>query len=206
METGKPVVLVLLTGRPLTIGWAATHVPAILDVWYPGTEGGTAVADLLFGDANPGGKLPITWPSSVGQEPLYYNPTPSQIPNDRDTMYWDGSNAPLYPFGYGLSYSQISINDLTLSSGTLRPGGMLSATITMANTSHRDGDQVVQLYVHQLAGNSARPVRELKGFQRASVKAGQSRTVTIPCTQTISATGAQQHENGKRAREPLTCG
>jgi beta-glucosidase len=178
--TGKPVVLVLLTGRPLTINWAAAHVPAILDMWYPGTEGGNAVADLLFGNANPGGKLPVTWPRSVGQEPLYYNPTLSQIPDDRDTMYWDGSNAPLYPFGYGLSYSRISVSGLKLSANTLRPGGVLSATVTLENTSRRDGDQVVQLYVHQRAGNAARPVRELKGFERVTVKAGQRRTVTIP--------------------------
>ena len=180
VATHKPVILVLLAGRPLTINWAAGHVPAILDVWYPGTEGGDAVADLLFGDANPGGKLPITWPRSVGQEPLYYNPTLSQIPNDRDTMYWDGSNAPLYPFGFGLSYSQISVDNLNLSSDTLRPGQTLTATVTLENTSRRDGDQVVQLYVHQRAGSAARPVRELKGFQRVTVLAGQSRTVSIP--------------------------
>jgi beta-glucosidase len=180
IATGKPVVLVLLTGRPLTINWAAAHVPAILNAWYPGTEGGHAVADLLFGDANPGGKLPITWPRSAGQEPLYYNPTLSQIPNDRDTMYWDGSNAPLYPFGYGLSYSKISIGGLKLSADKLQHGGTLSATVTLQNSSHRDGDQVVQLYVHQRAGSAARPVRELKGFERVTVEAGQTRTVTIP--------------------------
>jgi beta-glucosidase len=180
IATGKPVVLVLLTGRPLTINWAAAHVPAILNAWYPGTEGGHAVADLLFGDANPGGKLPITWPRSAGQEPLYYNPTLSQIPNDRDTMYWDGSNAPLYPFGYGLSYSKISIGGLKLSAEKLQPGGTLSATVTLQNSSQRDGDQVVQLYVHQRAGSAARPVRELKGFERVTVEAGQTRTVTIP--------------------------
>ena len=180
VATGKPVVLVLLTGRPLTINWAAAHVPAILDVWYPGTEGGNAVADLLFGGANPGGKLPITWPRSVGQEPLYYNPTLSQIPNDRDTMYWDGSNAPLYPFGYGLSYSNISIGSVKLSADTLQPGGTLSATVKLQNASHRDGVQVVQLYVHQRAGSAARPVRELKGFQRVALKAGGNRAVTIP--------------------------
>jgi beta-glucosidase len=180
VATGKPVVLVLLTGRPLTINWAAAHVPAILDMWYPGTEGGNAVADLLFGDANPGGKLPVTWPRSVGQEPLYYNPTLSQIPDDRDTMYWDGSNAPLYPFGYGLSYSRISVDSLKLSANTLRPGATLSATVTLENTSNRDGDQVVQLYVHQRAGDAARPVRELRGFERVTVKAGQRRIVTIP--------------------------
>ena len=180
VSTGKPVVLVLLTGRPLTINWAAAHVPAILDVWYPGTEGGNAVADLLFGDANPSGKLPITWPRSVGQEPLYYNPTLSQIPNDRDTMYWDGSNAPLYPFGYGLSYSNISIGSLKLSADTLQPGGTLSVTVTLQNASRRDGVQVVQLYVHQRAGSAARPVRELKGFQRVALKAGEDKVVTIP--------------------------
>jgi beta-glucosidase len=149
-------------------------------MWYPGTEGGNAVADLLFGDANPGGKLPITWPRTVGQEPLYYNPTLSQIPNDRDTMYWDGSNAPLFQFGYGLSYSNIPVSDLKLSAGTLRPGGTLSATVTLQNKSSRDGDQVVQLYVHQRAGSAARPVRELKGFKRVTVPAGESLSVTIP--------------------------
>ena len=180
VATGKPVVLVLLTGRPLTINWAAAHVPAILDVWYPGTEGGNAVADLLFGDANPSGKLPITWPRSAGQEPLYYNPTLSQIPNERDTMYWDGSNAPLYPFGYGLSYSRFSIGNLTLSSNTLKPKGTLSATVTLRNTSRRDGSEVVQLYVHQRTGSAARPVRELKGFQRVTLKGGEVRVVSIP--------------------------
>jgi beta-glucosidase len=116
----------------------------------------------------------------VGQEPLYYNPTLSQIPNDRDTMYWDGSNAPLYPFGYGLSYSNISIGSVKLSADTLHPGGTLSATVSLQNASHRDGVQVVQLYVHQRAGSAARPVRELKGFQRVTLKAGESRAVTIP--------------------------
>lgn len=180
VATGKPVVLVLLTGRPLAINWAAVHVPAILDAWYPGTEGGSAIADLLFGDANPGGKLPITWPRSVGQEPLYYNLTLSQIPNDRDTMYWDGSNAPLYPFGYGLSYSRFSIGSLKLSSGTLDPRGTLFATVTVKNTSSRDGSEVVQLYVHQRAGAAARPARELKGFLRTNLKGGETRVVTIP--------------------------
>ncbi len=180
VATGKPVVLVLLTGRPLTIAWAASHVPAILNAWYPGTEGGNAVADLLFGDANPGGKLPITWPRSVGQEPLYYNPTLSQIPNERDTMYWDGSNSPLYPFGYGLSYSKFLIGDLKLSADALQPGGTLTATVSIRNASKGDGDEVVQLYIHQRAGSAARPVREFKGFQRSSVKARQTRTVAIP--------------------------
>lgn len=180
VATGKPVVLVLLTGRPLTIPWAAQHVPAILNAWHPGTEGGDAVANLLFGDANPGGKLPVTWPRSVGQEPLYYNVTLSQIPDERDTMYWDGSNAPLYPFGYGLSYAKIGVSGLKLSANELHRGGTLNATVTVHNESGVDGDQVVQLYVHQRAGVAARPVRELKGFARVSVKAGETREVTIP--------------------------
>ena len=128
----------------------------------------------------PGGKLPITWPRSVGQEPLYYNPTLSQIPNERDSMYWDASNAPLYPFGYGLSYSKFSIGDLQLSADTHRTRGTLNATVTVRNVSNRDGDEVVQLYVHQRAGSAARPVRELKACQRLTVKAGQTRTVAIP--------------------------
>jgi beta-glucosidase len=180
VATGKPVVLVLLTGRPLTITWAAEHVPAILNAWHPGTEGGNAVADLLFGDANPGGKLPVTWPRSVGQEPLYYNPIRSQIEDARDGMYWDESNAPLYPFGYGLSYAHISVGDLKLSSTELKVDGSFDATVTLQNTSAIDGDQVVQLYIHQRAGLSARPVRELKGFKRVTVKAGETRTITIP--------------------------
>jgi beta-glucosidase len=180
VATGKPVVLVLLAGRPLIIAWAAQHVPAILDAWYPGTEGGNAVADLLFGDANPGGKLPITWPRSVGQEPLYYNPTESQIPHDRNTMYWDGSNAPLYPFGYGLSYAKIGIGGLQLSGGELHARGTLNARVTLHNESDTAGDQVVQLYVHQRAGLAARPVRELKGFERITLQPGETRIITIP--------------------------
>jgi beta-glucosidase len=182
VATGKPIVLVLLNGRPLAINWAAEHVPAILEAWYPGTEGGDAVADLLFGDAVPGGKLPVTWPRSAGQEPLYYNYTLSQIPHDRDAMYWDESSAPLYPFGYGLSYANLSVSGLKLSSTQLPLHGTLQATVTLHNSSKVDGDQVVQLYIHQCAGSEARPVRELKGFVRVNVKAGADRQVTIPLT------------------------
>jgi beta-glucosidase len=178
--TGKPVVLVLLTGRPLDITWASQHVPGILDAWYPGTEGGNAVADLLFGDANPGGKLPITWPRSVGQEPLYYAHTLSQIPADRDAMYWDESSAPLYPFGYGLSYASISIDHLKLNATQLHPAGTIDAAVTLHNSSKVDGDQTVELYTHQRAGEASRPVRELKGFERVHLNAGEDRLVTIP--------------------------
>jgi len=180
VATGKPVVLVLLNGRPLDVTWAAGHVPAILEAWYPGTEGGNAVADLLFGDASPGGKLPVSWPRSVGQEPLYYAHTLSQIPEDRDGMYWDGSSAPLYPFGYGLGYAAIGVRGLKLSAAELRAGGTLSATVELENTSAVDGDQTVQLYTHQRAGSASRPIRELKGFERVHLRAGEKRTVTIP--------------------------
>jgi beta-glucosidase len=180
VATGKPIVLVLLNGRPLDITWAAQHVPAILEAWYPGTEGGNAVADLLFGDAAPGGKLPVTWPRSVGQEPLYYAHNLSQIPNDRDTMYWDESSAPLYPFGYGLSYAAIAVKHLQLSSGELRAGGTIEATVALENTGKSDGDQTVELYTHQRAGSASRPVRELKGFVRVHLEGGQKRSVTLP--------------------------
>jgi beta-glucosidase len=180
VATGKPIVLVLLNGRPLDISWAAQHVPAILEAWYPGTEGGNAVADLLFGDAVPGGKLPVTWPRSVGQEPLFYGHTLSQIPDDRDSMYWDESSAPLYPFGYGLSYASISERDLKLSTNELRAGGTIDATVTLENRSTSAGDQTVELYTHQRAGSASRPARELKGFVRVHLKAGERRNVTLP--------------------------
>jgi beta-glucosidase len=180
VATGKPVVLVLLNGRPLDIRWAAQHVPAILEAWYPGTEGGNAVADLLFGDASPGGKLPLTWPRSAGQEPLYYGHNLSQIPDDRDAMYWDESSAPLYPFGYGLSYANIAVHHLQLSSTELRAGGTVDAAVSVENASTLDGDQTVQLYTHQRSGSASRPVRELKGFARVHLKAGERRWVTIP--------------------------
>ena len=180
VATGKPIVLVLLNGRPLDITWASQHVPAILEAWYPGTEGGNAVADLLFGDAVPGGKLPVTWPRSVGQEPLFYGYSVSRIPNDRDAMYWDESSAPLYPFGYGLSYAKFTIQQLHLSSAELNAGNTLEATVTVENSGNVDGDQTVELYTHQRAGSAARPVRELKGFARIHLKAGEHRTVSIP--------------------------
>lgn len=179
VATGKPVVLVLMNGRPLNITWASQHVPGILEAWYPGTEGGDAVADLLFGDAVPGGKLPVSWPRSVGQEPLYYNHTLSHIPHDRDAMYWDESSAPLYPFGYGLSYARLSISGLTLASDKVARDGMLHATVTVKNSSAMAADEVVELYVHQRSGSASRPVRELKAFRRVTVGAGESKDVAL---------------------------
>lgn len=179
VATGKPVVLVLLSGRPLNLSWAAEHVPAILEVWYPGSEGGNAVANLLFGDAVPGGKLPFTWPRSVGQVPIYYNRRLTQIPNDPDTRYWDMPSSPLYPFGFGLSYSNFKIENLRLTQSSLKPDGSLLARVEVKNEGTIAADEVVQLYTHQRAGSASRPVRELKGFQRVRLQPGESRTIEL---------------------------
>lgn len=179
VATGKPVVLVLVNGRPLDITWASQHVPAILDVWYPGTEAGNAIADLLSGDAVPGGKLPVTWPRSVGQVPIFYARNLTQIPNNPDTRYWDGSSAPLYPFGYGLSYTSFSLGEMKASAQTVPAGGTIDVSIDVENTGKLAGDQVVQLYTHQRAGSASRPVRELKGFRRISLKPGERQTVKL---------------------------
>jgi beta-glucosidase len=179
VATGKPIVLVLLSGRPLDVTWASQHVPAILEAWYPGTEGGNAVADLLMGDANPGGKLPVTWPRSVGQVPLYYAQNLTQIPDELDTRYWDASSAPLYPFGYGLSYSTFKVGNLKLNSSSMRSGGSLTVTVDVENTSAVAGDEVVQLYTHQRSGSASRPRSELKGFTRLHLGAGEKRQVSL---------------------------
>jgi beta-glucosidase len=179
VATGKPIVLVLLNGRPLNITWASQHVPAILEAWYPGTEGGDAIADLLSGDANPGGKLPVAWPRSVGQIPINYARNLTQIPEAPDTRYWDGSSAPLYPFGYGLSYSTFTTGHLGIAEPSVHAGSTLQVSVDVQNTSARGGDEVVELYTHQRAGSASRPVRELKGFDRVSLKPHETRTVTL---------------------------
>jgi beta-glucosidase len=179
VATGKPVVLVLLNARPLDVTWASEHVPAILEAWYPGTEGGNAIAALLAGDATPGGKLPVSWPRNVGQVPVFYAHDLSQIPDAPYTRYWDGSSRPLYPFGYGLSYTSFKIGNVQLSSPTVAAGGKLQVTAEVQNIGSRDGDEVVQLYIHQRYGSMSRPIRELKGFERVSVPAGQTKTVTL---------------------------
>jgi beta-glucosidase len=180
VATGKPIVLVLLNGRPLNITWASDHVPAILEAWYPGTEGGDAIADLLSGDANPGGKLPIAWPRSVGQIPINYARNLTQIPEAPNTRYWDGTSAPLYPFGYGLSYSTFTTGNLRIAQPSVHAGATLNVSIDVQNTSARAGDEVVELYTHQRSGSASRPVRELKGFLRVSLQPHQTRTVTLP--------------------------
>lgn len=179
VATGRPVVLVLLNGRPLDIAWASEHVPAILDVWYPGTEGGNAIADLLWGDANPGGKLPVTWARSVGQVPIFYAHNLTQIPEAPNTRYWDGSSAPLYPFGYGLSYTKFTMSGLQISASSVKSGSSLTVSADVQNIGSVPGDQVVQLYTHQRSGSASRPVRELKGFRRLTLNPGEKQTVTL---------------------------
>jgi beta-glucosidase len=180
VAAGKPVVLVLVNGRPLNIEWANSHVPAILEAWHPGTEGGNAVADLLFGDANPGGKLPITWPRNAGQIPIYYAHNTTHQPEtakDFTSRYWDQPSSPLYPFGHGLSYSKFSISAPRLSVSAVKLGQSFDVTVDVQNTGSRAGDEVVQLYIHQKAGSASRPVRELKGFERVSLAGGEKKSV-----------------------------
>jgi beta-glucosidase len=175
---GKPVVLVLMTGRPLDITWAASHVPAILNVWYPGTEGGHAVANLLTGDANPSGHLPVTWPREVGQIPIFYNANLTQNPNDSH-RYWDVSSLPLYPFGYGLSYSSFTMSDLAVTGEKVHGSTPLHVSVKVQNTSSVAGEEVVQLYTHQRAGSASRPMRELKAFRKIALAPGETRTVQL---------------------------
>ena len=180
---GKPVVLVLVSGRPLNITWASQHVPAIVMAWQPGTEAGNAIADILLGDANPGGKLPLSWPRSAGHEPLYYSRNITQYPETDPqyrSRYWEGPSTPVYPFGFGLSYATFKISDLRLSKSALKAGESLEATAQVTNTGGVAGDEVVQLYIHQRAGSTSRPVRELKGFERVALQPGESKTVRFP--------------------------
>jgi len=188
LATGKPVVLVLFTGRPLTIKWENDNVPAILDVWFGGTEAGHAIADVLFGDVNPSGKLTATWPQNVGQIPLYYDHMNTGRPLEGPwfqkfrSNYLDVSNDPVYPFGYGLSYTHFTYKDLILSSTSLKGAQRLTATVTVTNDGDREGKEVVQLYIRQLVGSITRPVKELKGFQKIDLKTGESRKVTFTIT------------------------
>ncbi len=179
---GKPVVLLLFSTRPLDISWASEHIPAIMDCYFGGTETGNAVADLLVGDAAPGGKLPVTWPRNVGQVPIYYAHNTSHKPYDSPdftSRYWDLPTSPLYPFGYGLSYSTFTISALRLSAKSSPLDGPITATVTVANTGTRAADEVVQLYLHQRYGSASRPVRELKGFRRITLQAGQKQDISF---------------------------
>jgi len=175
--TGKPLVLVLLNGRPLDIRWASQHVPAILEAWYPGTQGGSAIANLLFGDALPGGKLPLTWPRNSEQVPLYYAHNTTQSPDNQGRRYWDEESTPLYPFGYGLSYSTFRFANIQVSRPQTKVGQSLEVTADIENTGESTADEVAQIYLHQRFGSASRPVRELKGFERISLAAHEKKTV-----------------------------
>ena len=184
--TGKPYAVVLKNGRPLTINWLADNAPAILETWHAGTMGGPAVADVLFGDANPGGKLPVTFPRSVGQIPLYYDHKSTGRPIDPENRYTskyvDVPNTPLYPFGYGLSYTQFQISDLRLDRSDIPVTGSIKASVDVQNTGRRGGDEVVQLYIQDVASSVTRPVRELKGFRRVTLAAGEKRQIDFTLT------------------------
>ncbi len=177
VETGTPTVLLVLNGRPLDLRWAAEHVPAILDIWYPGTQGGTAVANLLFGELSPSGKLPFTWPRHVGQVPLTYLHTRSHEPENQGRRYWDEPSTPLFPFGYGLSYGRFDYSDLTVDQQSVASDGTVTLSARVTNTGDREASEIVQLYLHQRHGSASRPVRELKGFQRLTLPPGASQQV-----------------------------
>ena len=187
--TGKPVVMVLVTGRPLTLEWENEEMDAILNVWSPGSEGGNAVADVLFGDVNPSAKLTMSFPRSVGQLPLYYNhkntgrPHPDYADYKKFTScYMDEINAPLYPFGYGLSYTTYEYSEPVLSSAEMSIDGKVTASVTVKNTGSRDGFETVQLYIHDIYATSTRPVKELRAFRKVHIPAGESVTVSFELT------------------------
>jgi beta-glucosidase len=185
-ETGKPTVVVLINSRPLTIGWIAEHVPAIVEAWFGGTLGGHAIADALFGDINPGGKLPVTFPRVVGQVPIYYNHLNTgrpASPKDRYTSkYVDAPVTPLFAFGHGLSYTRFRLSDLQLSSKTIPTDGSLNVSVVVENVGDRAGDEVVQLYIRDVAASVARPVKELRGFERVTLRPGEKRTIPFKLT------------------------
>ncbi|OVZ60341.1 beta-glucosidase [Pigmentiphaga sp. NML080357] len=181
--TGKPLVLVLMNGRPLDLQWESANADAMLETWYSGTEGGHAIADVLFGDYNPSGKLPISFPRSIGQIPTYYNhprvgrPFVEGKPGNYTSQYFEEKNGPLYPFGYGLSYTDFTVSAVSLSSARLERGGRIAARVTVTNTGRRQGEAVVQLYIRDEAASVVRPVKELRGFRKLALEPGESRTV-----------------------------
>lgn len=187
-KTGKPVVLLINAGRPLIFNWAADHVPAIVYSWWLGTEAGNSIADVLFGTVNPGGKLPMSFPRTEGQIPVYYNHyntgRPAKNNTDRNyvSAYIDLDNDPKYPFGYGLSYTEFKYSEMNLSSVSLKGNQTLEISVTVSNTGKYDGEEVVQLYVRDLFGKVVRPVKELKGFQKVFIKKGGSKIVSFKLT------------------------
>lgn len=189
VATGKPVVLVIFTGRPLILSWEDENVPAILNAWFPGSEAGTSIAGILFGDVNPSGKLTTTFPRNAGQIPIFYNHKNTGRPHGDfekysrfRSNYLDVINAPLYPFGYGLSYSKFDYGDIALSDKEMAMNGNVTAKVTVRNSGTRDGKEVVQLYIHDIYSSSTRPVKELKAFRKITLKPGESRDISFVLT------------------------
>ncbi len=189
LKTGKPVVLVYFMGRPVVMDWETEHVPAILNVWFPGSEAGDAIADVLFGDVNPSGKLTASFPRNVGQIPIHYDELPTGRPLAEGSKfvkftsaYLDVPNTPLYPFGYGLSYTTYEYSPMTLSADRMTEQGNIQVSVTVKNTGDCDGDEIVQLYIRDLVGSVSRPLKQLKGFQRIHLKKGESKKVTFTLT------------------------
>ena len=190
VKTGKPVVLLLFTGRPLVLNWETAHVPAILNVWFAGSEAGDAIADVLFGHAVPAGKLTTSFPRAVGQMPLYYNHLSASRPDPQDGVfnryqsnYIDQSNEPLYPFGFGLSYTTFEYGDMRLGSECLPKNGELAVSVEVTNSGTCDGTEIVQLYLRDVMAEVARPVKELKAFRRIFLKKGEKREVVFTLTE-----------------------
>jgi beta-glucosidase len=183
-ETGTPTVVVLVNGRPLSTRWTAGHVPAIVEAWRPGERGGEAVADVLFGDYNPSGRLAITIPRHVGQLPAYYNYKPAKAYWIRNLKrgYVDMPATPLYPFGYGLSYTQYAYSNLRIDPPLIHPEGVARVSVEVKNTGGRAGTETVQLYVHQTVGPVATPIKQLRGFERVELKPGETKNVTLTLT------------------------
>jgi beta-glucosidase len=184
LKTGKPVVIVLMNGRPLTINWLAGNVTAILESWFLGSQGGNAIADVLFGKYNPSGKLPVSFPYSVGQIPVYYSHKNTGKPKFDDkypytSKYNDIPNEPLFPFGFGLSYTTFEYSDIKMSSDQMKMNDSITISLKVKNAGRFDGEEVVQLYIHDLVGSVTRPVKELKGFRKVMIKTGESQNISF---------------------------
>jgi beta-glucosidase len=185
--TGKPIVLVLMNGRPLALQWENDNMDAIVETWYAGTQAGNAIVDMLFGDVNPSGKLTMSFPRNIGQIPIYYNHKNTGRPFDEQqkytTKYLDVSNEPLFPFGYGLSYTQFTYSPVRLSTDTLAmQNGVITASVTLTNSGAIAGEETVQLYIRDIEGSITRPVKELKGFQKITLQPSESKEVTFAIT------------------------
>jgi beta-glucosidase len=184
--TGKPIVVVLMAGRPLTIPWMSEHIPAIVNAWHLGTKAGVAIADVLSGDYNPSGKLVITFPRNEGQIPIYYaskhTGRPFDARNKYTSKYLDVSNEPLYPFGYGLSYTTFNYSDVSVSAQEMTTTDKLTVSVNVKNSGEYAGEETVQLYVQDLVGSVTRPVKELKSFRKVFLQPGESKSVTFTIT------------------------